>query len=81
MPFEDIADSVSMKFNSLLTNATYRVTDATIYFMTKYYNDGIYTVTPIWIFSTTEESSEGKAEVFTFIDAVTGMEIPMEDKY
>lgn len=83
--FEDIAETTAYKYNQLLTNAEYTVTDATLYYMTENAGDGTYRMLPVWILNV-EEKAEVDGEVTTdsllvFVDAQTGEEIAMEDKY
>lgn len=84
-PFEEIAETVAYKYNQLLTNAEYTVTDATLYYMTENEGGDTYRMLPVWILNI-EEKAEVDGEkiigsLLVFVDAQTGEEIAMEDKY
>lgn len=85
MPFEEVTEAVTYKYNQLLTGAKYYVTDATLYYMAENGGDGNYQMFPVWIFNV-EETVESNGEatsssLLVFVNACTGEEIAMEDKY
>lgn len=85
LPFEEVTEAVSYKYNQLLTGAQYVVTDATLYYMTENGGNGSYQMFPVWIFNV-EERIESNGEttsssLLVFVNACTGEEIAMEDKY
>lgn len=85
MSFDKVAETVAYKYNQLLTGAKYVITDATLYYMTENVGDGTYQMFPVWIFNV-EETIESNGEttsssLLVFVNAQTGEEIAMEDKY
>lgn len=85
LPFEEVTEAVVYKYNQLITGAQYVVTDATLYYMTEREEKENYRMLPVWIFNVGEVvESDGETvsgSLLVFVNAETGEEIAMEDKY
>lgn len=75
--FNRMALSVKEKYEQLLTNSTYTVTDAALYYLSMKKEKGNYEVKPVWVFNLTEyvNDSEQTYQLQMIIDAQTGKEI------
>ena len=76
LPFDDIIKTVADKYNQVLGNLTYKMTEAGLY----YYVDlssgaGVYETKPVWIFKGTEINGKEEKEIQVIVDAQTGKEI------
>lgn len=74
--FDVIAETVEEKFNEILSESTYTVTDATLYQMVKSGEERQkYTVEPVWILDITETLEKQSYSFEMLVDAVTGKEV------
>lgn len=73
--FDLIALSVKEKYEKLLTDSTYTVTHAKLYYLVEK-NEGKYEGKPVWVFRITEQVNQSEQTYHQIIiDAETGMEI------
>lgn len=75
--FDGIALSVKEKYEELLTDSTYTVTRAELYYLSIKREKGKYEVKPVWVFDITEHVNhlEQTYSIQMIIDAQTGEEI------
>lgn len=71
-----IAETVANKYNQILGNATYEITEAELcYYVDLSSGAGIYDVKPVWIVKGIEKSEQKEQGIQTIIDAQTAKEI------
>lgn len=75
--FDRIAISIKEKYEELITDSTYTVTSAELYYLSIKEKEGKYEVKPVWVFSITEhvDNLEQIYHLQMIIDAQTGEEI------
>lgn len=76
--FDQIAGVISKKYNNILGDSTYEVSEARLYYYVDILSgDGIYKVKPVWIVNIIESTPEGKSnkKIQMIIDAQTAEEI------
>ena len=78
-PLETILETVSNRFNDIITDATYQVKEGGLYFKTPTFGTAAI---PVWVFQIEEHANDGEVySINLVIDAQTGKEIPMEGTY
>ncbi|OYP55488.1 hypothetical protein CG709_01455, partial [Lachnotalea glycerini] len=73
LPFEEIANHILDKYEMLLSDSTYEVTKAELYFRPIKNDNGTYDILPTWQFTIKDNLTESEGD--TFINAITGEEI------
>ena len=76
MSFDEVAATVSKKYNQISGTGTYEITSAGLYYFVDLSSGaGTYEVYPCWILKGTEVKSDGTSNIQVIINAQTGEEI------
>lgn len=79
--FEDIAKTIADKYGNILTDASYRVTRAQLYFMPHRQSGKEYDLIPIWLFEIKESGKDSETgedfenTLYSFVNAQSGEEV------
>lgn len=81
--FDRAVECVAYKYGNILTNATYTATRAKLYWKPVKSVSGAYELQLVWLFEIHETGVDSETEesfeyvLYTFVDAVTGEEVPI----
>ena len=77
--FDTIMETVTKRFNDIITDATYLIKEGELYYKTPSFGKDAM---PVWVFQIEEQAKDGAVySINLVIDAQTGKELPMEGTY